>query len=121
MRTLDELKSIKDKNEKEMALRNETGRPTITVHMGTCGIANGAREVLNAVLAELKERNITDVHVTQTGCPGLCHKEPLITITEKGKNPYLYGMVTPENVKRIVLEHVINRHPVKEWLVNLEK
>lgn len=121
MRSLEELKNLKAKTEKEMAQREDTGKPTITVHMGTCGIANGARTVLNAVLEELKARNMTDIHVTQTGCPGLCHLEPLVTITEQGKNPFVYKKVTPENVKKIVLQHLINGQPITEWLVNLEK
>lgn len=121
MRSLDELKNLKAKTEKELALREDTGKPTITVHMGTCGIANGARTVLNAVLSELKARNLTDVHVTQTGCPGLCHLEPLVTVTEKGKNPFVYGKVTPENVTKIIVQHIINGQPVTELLVNLEK
>lgn len=120
MRSFDELKALKEKVEKDISLREDKGAPTITVHMGTCGIANGARDVLNAVMDELKERNLTDVHVTQTGCPGLCHKEPLITVTVPGKNPYLYGKVTPENAKRIILQHIVNSQPVVEWLVNVE-
>lgn len=120
MRSIDELKSIKEKIEKTMAVREDKGAPTIIVHMGTCGIANGARDVLNAVMDELKTRNMTDIHVTQTGCPGLCHKEPLVTVTIPGKNPYMYGKVTPENVRKIIIQHIINNQPIKEWLVNLE-
>jgi NADP-reducing hydrogenase subunit HndB len=121
MRSLEELKALKAKAEKELALREDTSRPVITVHMGTCGIANGARTVLNAILSELQTLNLTDVHVTQTGCPGMCHYEPLVTVTESGKNPFIYGKVTPENVKKIIVQHIINGQPVTEWLVNLEK
>ncbi|MGI6534431.1 MAG: (2Fe-2S) ferredoxin domain-containing protein [Peptococcia bacterium] len=121
MRSLDELKKLKAKTQKEISTREKTGKPTIIVHMGTCGIANGAREVLNAALAELKERNLTDIHVTQTGCPGLCHLEPLVTISEPEKKPCVYGKVSVENMKRIILQHVVNGQPVTEWLVNLEK
>jgi len=121
MRSLEELKDLKVKAEKELALREDTGRPAITVHMGTCGIANGARTVLNAVLSELQARNLTDIHVTQTGCPGMCHLEPLVTVTELGKPPFIYGKVTPENAKKIVIQHIINGQPVTEWLINLEK
>jgi len=121
MRSLEELKNLKAKAEKEIALREDTGKPTITVHMGTCGIANGARTVLNAVLSELQARNLTDIHVTQTGCPGLCHLEPLVTVTEPGKNPFVYQKVSPENVQKIIVQHIINGQPVTEWLVNLEK
>jgi len=121
MRSLEELKNLKAKAEKDLALREETGKPMITVHMGTCGIANGARTVLNAVLSELKARNLADVHVTQTGCPGMCHLEPLVTVTELGKPPFIYGKVTPENAKQIVVQHIINGQPITEKLVNLEK
>ncbi len=120
MKSLEELKSIKEKVQKSMSLREDTGATTITVHMGTCGIANGARDVLNAVMEELGTRNLTDVHVTQTGCPGLCHKEPLITITIPGKTPFMYGKVNTEMIKKIIVQHVINNQPVTEWLVNLE-
>ncbi|MGI6587992.1 MAG: (2Fe-2S) ferredoxin domain-containing protein [Peptococcia bacterium] len=121
MRSLEDLKKLKSKAEKELSLREDTGKATITVHMGTCGIANGARTVLNAALSELQARNLTDIHVTQTGCPGLCHLEPLVTVTEQGKNPFVYGKVTPENVKKIIVQHIINGQPITEWLVNLEK
>lgn len=120
MRSIEELKKIKAEVEKTLAVREDKGAPTITVHMGTCGIANGARDVLNTVMAELKARNLTDIHVTQTGCPGLCHKEPLITVTIPGKTPFMYGKVTPENARKIIVQHVINNQPIKEWLVNLE-
>ena len=79
MRSIEDLKKIKAEMEKDMSIREESGEAKITVHMGTCGIANGARDVLNAVLEELHTRNLTNIHVTQTGCPGLCHKEPLLT------------------------------------------
>lgn len=121
MRSLEELKNLKAKTEKGLSLREDTGKPTITVHMGTCGIANGARTVLNTVLSELQARNLTDIHVTQTGCPGLCYLEPLVTITEPGKNPFVYSKVSSENVKKIIVEHLINGRPITEWLVNLEK
>lgn len=120
MKSLDELKAIKDRMDKTMAQRENKGAPTVMVHMGTCGIANGAREVLKAIMEELSVRNMTDVHVTQTGCPGLCHKEPLITVKIPGANPYVYGKVTPENAKRIIAQHLVNNQPIPEWLVNLE-
>ncbi|MCR4440580.1 MAG: (2Fe-2S) ferredoxin domain-containing protein [Peptococcaceae bacterium] len=121
MRSINELKALKEKVEKTMAVRENKGAPTVIVHMGTCGIANGARDVLNAVMEELKVRELTDIHVTQTGCPGLCHKEPLVTVSFPGKKPYLYGKVTPENARKIILQHLVNGQPVAEWLVNKEE
>lgn len=120
MRSLEELKNLKEKMDKEIALRESKGVPTIAVHMGTCGIANGAKDILNTLMSELKERNITDINITQTGCPGLCHSEPLMTVTVPGRTPYIYGKVTPESVKKIVAQHIVNNQPVAEFLVNLD-
>lgn len=121
MNSIEELKALKEKVEKTMSVREDKGAPTITVHMGTCGIANGAREVLNAIMDELKTREMTDVHVAQTGCPGLCHEEPLVTVTMPGKNPFIYGKLDPDKAKKVVIQHIINGQPVSEWLVNIEK
>lgn len=120
MRSLEELRALKEKVEKTMSLREDKGAPTITVHMGTCGIANGARDVLNTVMEELSSRDISDVHVAQTGCPGLCHQEPLVTVSIPGRAPYVYGKVSSERIKKIILQHIVNNQPVAEWLVNLD-
>ncbi|MDR1204895.1 MAG: (2Fe-2S) ferredoxin domain-containing protein [Peptococcaceae bacterium] len=120
MKSIEELKAIKAKNRGDMSVRDAKGAPVINVHMGTCGIANGAREVLIAVMDEIKTRNLTNVHVTQSGCPGMCVEEPLITLTIPGEKPYIYRKVSPENAKAIVTRHVVNKQPVKEWLLNLE-
>jgi len=69
----------------------------------------------------LRTRNLINIHVTQTGCPGLCHQEPLITVTFPGKTPYIYGKVNPEKVKKLISQHIVNGQPVTEWLVNLSK
>lgn len=121
MRSIEELKTIKAQIEKTMAVRENTGAPSITVHMGTCGIANGARDVMAAVMSELQARNLSEVHVTQTGCPGLCHQEPLVTITNPGKTPFMYGKISPEKVKKLIHQHIVNGQPVTEWLVNLSE
>lgn len=121
MRSIEELQALKEKVEREMAVRNAQGVPAITVHMGTCGIANGARDVLGAIMDELRTRRLSDVHVTQTGCPGLCHKEPLLTVTIPGKKPFLYGKVTPDNARKIVVQHVVNGRPIAELLVNKDE
>ena len=121
MRSFEELKAIKEKMDKTMELRRDKGTATVMVHMGTCGIANGARDVLKAITDELRLRNLTDnIYITQTGCPGLCHMEPLITVNIPGKNPFMYGKVSPENAKKIIVQHLVNNQPVKEWLVNLD-
>lgn len=121
MRSIDELKNIKAEMEKSMAIREDRGEAKITVHMGTCGIANGARDVLSAAMEELQARNLTNIHVNQTGCPGLCHMEPLVTVTIPGKSPFVYGKLDVEKIKKIISQHIVNGQPVTEWLVNLNK
>ena len=121
MRSVEDLKAIKEKVDKTAADRQKRGKPSVIVHMGTCGIANGAINVLNAIKDELTAQKLTDVEVRPTGCPGLCHMEPVITIDIPGRNPYMYGKVSPENARRIVGEHLANNRPVADWLVNPDK
>ena len=85
------------------------------VGMGTCGIAAGARDVVNAVLDELNVRNISDVAVTQTGCVGLCEYEPLVEVFVPGLPKTTYVRVTPEKARQIVSRHVLNAQMIGEW------
>ena len=119
MKSIEELRAIKEKNKGDVVNRSEKGVPTINVHMGTCGIAAGAREVLTSILDEIKVRNVEQIHVVQSGCPGMCINEPMLTITIPGEKPYMYIKVTPENAKTIILRHLVNNQPVQEWLLNL--
>jgi len=120
MKSIEELRAIKEKNRGDVISRNEKGVPTVNVHMGTCGIAAGAREVLTAIMDEVKARNMDKIHVVQSGCPGMCINEPMLTLTVPGEKPYIYIKVTPENAKSIIFRHLINNQPVQEWLLNLE-
>lgn len=120
MKSIEELKAIRDKNQSDVISRGEKGIPTINVHMGTCGIANGARDVLAAFIEEIKLRQLSNVHVVQSGCPGMCINEPLVTVTIPGEKPYIYKQVSPENAKVILVRHIINHQPIPEWLLNLE-
>lgn len=121
MKSIEELRAIKERNKGDVVSRNEKGVPTVNVHMGTCGIAAGAREVLTAIMDEVKTRNLDQIHIVQSGCPGMCINEPMLTVTIPGEKPYVYIKVTPENAKSIVLRHLINKQPVQEWLLNLDK
>ncbi|NLT93984.1 MAG: (2Fe-2S) ferredoxin domain-containing protein [Clostridia bacterium] len=120
MKSLDELKAIRDKAKAELSIRDKDYLAKIEVAMSTCGITAGAREVLNTILDEIKVRNLQNVHVSQVGCPGLCFYEPLVTVIKPDQTKYVYGKVTPERVRKIISSHVINDQPVKEWLINLE-
>lgn len=115
MRSFTELKAIREHLGKSDIPKSGSGTK-IVVGMGTCGIAAGARSVMLCILDELATRNLQDIAVTQTGCIGMCEKEPLLEVVVNG-NSTLYAYVNSEKVKRIVLEHVVNNVPVSEWVV----
>jgi len=119
MHTIEELKALKEKTLKEMSDKTASNIPTVFVHMGTCGIANGAKEVLAAVNETIKDKNI-NVEVTQTGCPGMCYAEPLVTVEIPGQKPFFYGYVDAEGAKKIITEHFVNKNYVKDMLLNIE-
>jgi NADP-reducing hydrogenase subunit HndB len=113
--SLDDLKALRTQLKKDIKARTETGT-TITVGMGTCGIAAGARETMQAFLSELSEREI-DAQVVTTGCIGMCHEEPLVDI-QQGDGPRItYGKVHPDMVPRIVEEHLVQGQAVDKWVV----
>lgn len=116
MKSLEELKKLREELQKEMLARNSKGKAKIVIGMGTCGIAAGAREVLQAVLQEIEKRKL-DVVVSQTGCIGMCEKEPLLDVQLPGKDRITYGNVTKEDVQRIIVEHVINGNIVEDLVV----
>ena len=87
----------------------------ITVHMGTCGIASGAREVMDALLEELTNKGMKDVVVATSGCAGLCSREPMATVELKDRPPVKYVDLTPEKIRRILREHVLGGHIVTEY------
>ena len=90
----------------------------VTVAMGTCGIAAGARETMSALMDELNKRGISEVTVTQTGCKGLCEQEPLVEVTKAGQEPVSYGRVDAERMRRIVAEHLVNGHIVGDYVIS---
>jgi len=117
MKSLAELEAIREKALKEMSLRDNTGKIRVVVGMATCGIAAGARPVMNAFIEELHKRNVQNVNVTMTGCIGVCKLEPIAeVITPDGKKT-TYVKLDPEKARRIVVEHLINGHPVKEYTI----
>lgn len=116
MKSLEELRKLREELQKEMLARNSEGKTKIVIGMGTCGIAAGAREILQAVLQEVEKRNL-DVVVSQTGCIGMCEKEPLLDVQLPGKDRITYGNVTEEAVQKIIVEHVINGNIVEDLVV----
>ena len=114
--TIADLEKIREKSRRTLVLREGAGRAKITVHMGTCGIAAGARDIMSAVLKEIEERKLTDVIVMNSGCAGLCSKEPMLTVEVIDyPAPVKYVEITPEKVKKIFDSHIINNQIVKEY------
>ncbi|MDH7481085.1 MAG: (2Fe-2S) ferredoxin domain-containing protein [Armatimonadota bacterium] len=117
MKSLDELHRIREKAQQDLRIRDGKQRAKVVVAMGTCGIAAGAKNVLNAILDELDKRGIKDVLVVQAGCKGLCSQEPLVDVFRAGEPGVTYGYVTPERARTIVSQHLVNGNIVGEWVV----
>jgi len=113
--TIDDLKKIKEKHHAAFAVREGGNRAKITVHMGTCGIAAGAREVMDALMDEMSAKGIEDVIVSTSGCAGFCVKEPMATVEVVGEPPVKYQFLNPEKIRKIVNEHIIGGKVVEEY------
>lgn len=101
-----DLEQISRNVRKMTLLREGAGRAKITIHMGTCGIAAGARTLMNTLLEEFEKRNIEDVLLTSSGCAGLCSQEPMATVEIEGQAPVKYVDLTPEKIVHILTQHV---------------
>ncbi len=112
---IEDLEKISQRIRKTTLLREGAGRAKITVHMGTCGIAAGARKIMSTLLDEFQKRSIEDVILTNSGCAGLCSKEPMATVELKGETPVKYIDLTPEKIIRILEEHVLGENVVEEY------
>ena len=118
MKTIAELQAIRDKAREKMAVRDGAEAETrVVVGMATCGIAAGARPVLNAFTEEVARRDLHGVLVTQTGCIGMCQLEPIVEVFVPGKEKVTYAKVSPEKVARIVADHLVNGNVVAEYTV----
>ncbi|PKN20478.1 MAG: NADP oxidoreductase [Deltaproteobacteria bacterium HGW-Deltaproteobacteria-6] len=105
--TIDDLKKIKEKVHKEMSLRDGDRRVKVTVHMGTCGIASGAKEVMDTLMAEMDAAGVHDVVATTSGCMGLCSREPLVTVEVLDQTPIKYEYVNPNKMRQIFKKHIL--------------
>jgi NADP-reducing hydrogenase subunit HndB len=105
--TIDDLKKIKEKVHKEMTLRDGKRRVKVTVHMGTCGIASGAKEVMDTLLQEIETAGANDVVVTTSGCMGLCSREPLVTVEVLDQDPIKYEYMNPNKMRQVFKRHIL--------------
>ncbi|SJZ81604.1 (2Fe-2S) ferredoxin domain-containing protein [Selenihalanaerobacter shriftii] len=119
MKSLKELNKIKEevKEKQEKIKENDI---KITIAMGTCGIAAGAREVSEAILDELETRDLDNVTVAYTGCIGLCHHEPLVKVAAPDQPVVLYGNLNPEAGRKIIAQHIVNNRIVDKLAINKE-
>lgn len=113
--TVADLKKIKEDYHARQAVREGGFRVKITVHLGTCGIAAGARGIMEAVIEELAKTDVKDVALTTSGCAGLCSNEPMATVETAGEPPVKYILLTEEKIKKIFAEHVLAGKPVAEY------
>jgi len=118
VKTLAELEAIRDKAREKMTIREDNREAIrVIVGMATCGIAAGARPILNAFTSEVSKRNLGNVVVIQTGCIGMCQFEPIVEVLIPGKEKVTYAKMTPEKVARIVDDHIVNGNPVMEYTI----
>ncbi|NLM74271.1 MAG: (2Fe-2S) ferredoxin domain-containing protein [Clostridiaceae bacterium] len=117
MKSVEELKALREKALKELSIRDNENKTRIVVGMATCGIAAGAKPVMNAFVEEVAKRNIQDVTVTMTGCVGICRLEPIADVIDSNGEKTTYVKLTPEKARRIVAEHIVNKKPVIEYTI----
>lgn len=110
-----DLDKIREKARRTANLRQGKAKAKVTVHMGTCGIAAGARDILSALLKEIQKKKLDDVIVTTSGCAGLCSREPMATVEIKDKPPVKYVDLTAEKISKILNEHILKGKIVNEY------
>jgi NADP-reducing hydrogenase subunit HndB len=115
----EDLNKITEKIKRTIVLREGSARAKVIVHMGTCGIAAGARNIMTAIMEEVEKRNLKDVIVTISSCAGLCSREPMITVEREDEPPVKYVDLTPDKAKKIFDQHVLKGEIVKEYALAL--
>ncbi|WP_071429459.1 (2Fe-2S) ferredoxin domain-containing protein [Angelakisella massiliensis] len=118
MKSLAELQALRDQMKNKIGIRHDSDTNIrVVVGMATCGIAAGARPVLQAFTEEVAKRNLTHVSVQQTGCIGICQYEPVVEVYAPDQEKVTYVKVTPEMVPTIVTNHIVNGTPVTEYTI----
>lgn len=102
-----DLKKIKERVKSDTALREGGQRVKVTVHMGTCGVAAGARAVMDSLMSEITEAKTADVVVTTSGCAGMCSREPMVTVEMLGQEPVLYGQMDANKMRQVFKRHIL--------------
>lgn len=118
MKSLEELKALRESMQAKMNLRKDDADTVrVVVGMATCGIAAGARPVLNAFVEEVGKRGLNNVQVTQTGCIGVCRLEPVVEVYVPGQEKVTYVKMTADKVPTIVAQHIVNKQVVTDYTI----
>ena len=112
---IQDLAKIRERTKALTTIRESEGRAKVTVHMGTCGIAAGAREIMDALLDEMQKNKVQDVIVSTSGCAGLCIREPMATVEVRGQPPVKYVDLNADKARRIFAEHVVGGNAIAEY------
>lgn len=118
MKSLEELQALRDQMKDQMGIRHDAkDNIRVVVGMATCGIAAGARPVLQRLTEEVAKRGLKNVTVAQTGCIGICQYEPVVEVFENGKEKVTYVKMTENKIVQVVAEHLVNGHPIAEYTI----
>jgi (2Fe-2S) ferredoxin len=117
VKSLDDLKKLREEALEKRRVKTASGQAQVIVGMGTCGIAAGARDTMKAILEYIEKENVSGVVVTQTGCIGMCEKEPIVQVIIGEQPKVTYGKVNPETARRIMKDHVAGGSPVADHVV----
>ena len=118
MKSLEELKAIREKMKRQMDLREDNeNNIRVVVGMATCGIAAGARPVMTAFMDEISRRGLTNITVSQTGCIGVCRLEPIAEVFVPGEEKVTYVRLRPEMIPAIVEQHLVNHNVVQDYTI----
>jgi len=117
VKSLEDLKKIREAALEKRALKTASGQVQISVAMGTCGIAAGARDTMKAILDTIEAENLSGITVTQTGCIGLCEKEPIVQVVIGDQPKVTYGKVDPTVARRIMNDHVVGGKQVADHVI----
>ena len=121
MKSLEELKAIREKMQGQVGMRSSDDGIRVVVGMATCGIASGARPVLNTLAEEVQKRKLENVAVTQTGCIGLCQYEPIVEVLEPGKEKVTYVKMTTDKALEVLEKHVVGGMPIAAYTLASEQ
>jgi (2Fe-2S) ferredoxin len=117
IRSPEDLAALRERALREQDLRAGGKDIRVTVHMGTCGIAAGASDVLVQLMDELAAASVENVTIQRSGCAGLCQQEPMMTVTDASGRSVCYGRLNADKVRQIVVEHIVGGNPVADYTV----